>query len=370
MQVDSAATSGTTIQNTTTVTSTTADTVQANNTSTVASSVAEETVPLECNVTTANVPGDPRTVELTDDADGFGGALIITGTSRNDAIVVIPYSTNRLRVLFSGKNVGTFDRSAVQHIVIFGGAGNDSIVINASLSIRSTLFGEDGNDVLVGAKGDDGLDGGSGNDVLYGLGGNDTICGEDGNDRIFGGNGNNNVGGDAGNDKVFGENGSDLVLGGDGNNCLYGGTGNDQLFGQAGNDQMFGESSNDSLAGGDGNDKLFGGAGNDLLIGGNGNDQLYGDAGDDVLISGTTANDEDAEALAAIVSELGARRSVNNRINNLRFGSGNNGDVTLDDASVVDDGSNDTLYGGAGTDWFFTGLGDKVRGPHRNEQVN
>jgi len=368
-QVNSSVDAGTTISNTAVVTSTTAETSQTNNTSTVTTDVGQTATPLTCEVTTTNIVGDPRTATLGEDADGLGGALVVTGTSRNDVIVVVPVAHNGLRVLFNGRNIGTFDRSAVQHIVVFGGSGNDTIVVNASLSIPATLLGEAGNDVILGARGDDQIDGGDGNDHLYGLGGNDTICGGNGNDFLFGGNGNDLVGGDAGNDHVFGENGNDLVLGGDGNDFLYGGLGNDQLFGQAGNDFLFGDPGNDTLVGGDGNDKLFGSSGRDLLIGSAGKDQLFGESGDDILIGGSTANDENVEALAAILSELNSGNDFNTRINNIRNGGGNTGGFALDDSSVSDDGERDELFGGPGNDWFLAGSNDRIRDRSRNDQV-
>src|SRR5262245_13804352 len=253
------------------------DTAAANNLSNVATVtiiVNPAPPPLlpVCEITTLNAPGNAGSATLTDDADNPGdGVLIVTGTNGNDVIVVEPRPVNaaQLRVKRNGELVGIFDRASVQHIVVFGLAGNDTIVVNAALSQTATLFGNEGNDQLFGGRGADGLDGGSGNDRLFGGRGNDTLCGGDGNDFVDGQAGNDLVGGDAGNDQLFGEAGNDQLLGGDGNDKLYGGTGNDELFGQAGNDKLFGENGNDILVGGEGNDTLYGGLGRDILIGGN-----------------------------------------------------------------------------------------------------
>jgi uncharacterized repeat protein (TIGR01451 family) len=370
VEVDSGA-SGTTISNSATVTTTTGDTVAANNVDTTLTDVdGDGGGPLVCIVETFNLPGAAGSVELVDDADNPGfGAIIITGTSRSEAIVVIPINGNRLRVLINGRNRGTFDRDEVQHIVVFAGSGNDTVVINATLTQDATLFGENGNDHLFGARGEDGLDGGNGNDFLYGGSGDDILCGGFGRDFAFGQGGNDIVGGDDGNDHLFGEGGNDVILGGNGNDFLYGGVGNDELFGQAGNDFLFGGPGNDILSGGDGNDRLFGSTGNDLLIGGNGSDQLFGESGDDILIGGSTAFDENQFALEGILDELNAGGSFSTRVNNLRLGTGISG-IALDEFSVFDDGASDQLWGGSGTDWFITGPGDRIRDRRNGEPVN
>jgi uncharacterized repeat protein (TIGR01451 family) len=327
---------------------------------------------LVCEVLTDNVEGAAGTAVLGDDADNPGSnVLLVTGTARNDVIIVEPNPKNRsqLRVLLNGKVIGTAAKADVSRIVAFGLEGNDKIIVNASLFTPATLFGGAGNDQLFGARGSDALDGGAGNDKLFGLGGNDLLCGGDGNDFIFGGAGNDFAGGDAGNDQVFGEGGNDILLGNDGNDKLFGGTGNDGLIGGAGNDQLFGESGNDALSGGEGNDKLFGGAGRDILVGGLGNDFLTGDAGDDILIGGETDFDDNLDAVQAIMAEWSSRNNYNTRVNNIRFGGGLNDPFTLDDSSVFDDFSKDDLIGGGNQDLFFVGNNDKLRDRAKNEQV-
>jgi uncharacterized repeat protein (TIGR01451 family) len=372
VQVDSTAAPGSEISNTVTVTTTTTDSNPTNNTDTETTTVQPLGLP-ECEVTTLNSPGEPGTASIEDDADNPGeNVLIVTGTSKNDVIVVEPQpkSKGMFRVVQNKRVIVTFISTDVPRIVVFGLAGNDVITVNSSMSQSSKLFGDEGNDVIKGGKGDDGIDGGSGNDKLYGIGGNDTICGGDGNDIVFGGSGNDLIGGEAGNDKLYGESGNDLVLGGDGNDNLYGSSGDDRLYGQLGNDLIYGDSGNDIAVGGDGNDKIYGGAGRDLLIGGVGVDSLFGGAGDDILIGGTTAHDEDDDALQAILSEWASSRNYNTRITNLKTGGGNNGVFTLDDATVSDDGDKDTLAGEGNQDWFLVGDNDKVKDKAKNELLN
>ena len=82
---------------------------------------------------------------------------------------------------------------------------------------------------------------------------------------------------------LFGEAGDDLIIGNDGADTLDGGSGADQLFGHAGDDVIDGGSENDILAGGDGRDILLGGDHNDELYGEQQDDVLVGGSGDDVL---------------------------------------------------------------------------------------
>jgi Ca2+-binding RTX toxin-like protein len=138
---------------------------------------------------------------------------------------------------------------------------------------------------------------------------------------------------------------------------LLGGGGNDTLDAQ-------GSVAANVLVGGAGNDTLLGGSGNDILIGGLGSDLLHGYAGDDILIAGTTSYDSNLAALCALQREWGrSDASYTTRVNHLRGGAGGfNGAYILTTATVFDDGVSDTLYGEAGSDWFFariTGNGPK-----------
>jgi Ca2+-binding RTX toxin-like protein len=49
---------------------------------------------------------------------------------------------------------------------------------------------------------------------------------------------------------MYGEGGNDILVGGDGNDYLHGGTGNDNLTGGAGNDTLVGGAGNDKLTSG------------------------------------------------------------------------------------------------------------------------
>ena len=81
-------------------------------------------------------------------------------------------------------------------------------------------------------------------------------------------------------------------------NCVL-----ENLIGTAFADVLQGNAANNLILGGAGNDTLWGGAGRDVLIGGLGRDIIRGSWDDDLLIGGTTAFDNDRQALRAIMAE-------------------------------------------------------------------
>jgi PKD repeat protein len=136
------------------------------------------------------------------------------------------------------------------------------------------------------------------------------------------------------------------------------------MFGGDGVDTLIGGNGNDRLLGGDDCDLLIGRQGNDLLIGGEGTDLIVGESGSDILIAGTTAFDDDLEALDLIMAEWTSSHSYDQRVANLTELGLNpgaedrlNGDIFLiaegENSTVFDDGVTDFLMGGGGKDLFF-----------------
>ncbi|MGN6109715.1 MAG: calcium-binding protein [Kofleriaceae bacterium] len=277
---------------------------------------------------------------------------------------------------FSGAGSAATGAAFPTSVIVYGGAGND------------TLRGGAGNDVLHGGDGDDVFTTGAtadGDDVLNGNAGTDTADystrtaaltitidavaddGESGEaDRVStdievvkGGSGNDTITGSAGPDTLYGGPGDDTLIGGRGNDVLYGDAGNDVfdegpatsgadvINGGAGidrvsyaqrtnpvvvnignvladdgetmeNDKILGDVEN--VTGGSGNDTIVGSAANNVLDGGPGNDTISGGLGNDVL-------------------EGGAGNDVLN---------GNEGDDTFDEGSA--DSGLDTMNGGPGID--------------------
>ena len=218
-----------------------------------------------------------------------------------------------------------------------GGAGNDM------------LFGQTGNDTLLGNGGFDFLFGGSENDTLTGGDADDQVFGESGNDRMIWNPGDDtdlNEGG-AGDDtvEVNGGGGAEvftttangtrvrfdrldpapfsidigtsenLVLNANGGNDSFSATGNLAALikitvdGGAGDDTLLGSNGVDLLLGGDGNDFIDGQQGNDTALMGAGDDTFQWDPGDgsdivegqdgsDTMLFNGSAGDEIFEASA------------------------------------------------------------------------
>ena len=79
-------------------------------------------------------------------------------------LVVDNDTTVKLRKTFTGVNAIRFD----------GGGGNDSLIVDPSVSLPVTLIGGAGNDTLTGGSGPNTFAGGSGNDLITSRGANDT----------------------------------------------------------------------------------------------------------------------------------------------------------------------------------------------------
>jgi CSLREA domain-containing protein len=76
-----------------------------------------------------------------------------------------------------------------ERLVIFTSGGDDLVLTDESsgkFDIPLELYGQDGNDVLVGGAASDMLLGGKGNDVLFGMGNSDFLTGESGDEVLIG----------------------------------------------------------------------------------------------------------------------------------------------------------------------------------------
>jgi Ca2+-binding RTX toxin-like protein len=305
------------------------------------------TIHHEGAVPDAKVTTTVTVVSLLNHGQGFGdtNSLVIGAVLSGGTIRVVPVGkqtgalTDTVKVLINGKvqinsDTGGTTFSGFNTITIYGQAGNDDMEVAGSVKKSAALFGSGGNDRM---------NGGAGNDTIFGDAGNDFINGGLGNDLIFGGDGSDVIDGDLGNDHIYGQAGNNTIIGGLGKNILVGG---------------------------DGNDKIIARLGRNIMIGGNGSDKLYGNAGDDILIAGSTAYDEDDVALQAILDEWASGDRYSDRVSFVRSGGGANGVFTLDDSTVFDDGAVDTLIGDRGRDWFWVGVGDKIKDRAKNEIVN
>ncbi|MFY0632808.1 MAG: Hint domain-containing protein [Vannielia sp.] len=170
---------------------------------------------------------------------------------------------------------------------------------------KDTVYGGDGNDIIITGDDDDYIEGGNGNDTINAGYDDDTIFGGNGNDYIVGGEGNDIIDGGAGDDIIYG--GLDPVFpdvlnipddAGDlrpdnGDDVIHGGAGNDTIYGQDDDDLIYGDEGDDYIDGGVDDDTIYGGTGNDTIIGGEGEDKLYGDDDRDTFIGGNAGDHVD-----------------------------------------------------------------------------
>ncbi|MAU97264.1 MAG: hypothetical protein CMP81_15500 [Fulvimarina sp.] len=191
------------------------------------------------------------------------------------------------------------------------GAGDDLYDGFADSQVGGAVYGDAGNDDLLGGDNSDTLYGGSDNDDLSGGLGTDLVFGEDGNDRIIGDAdaANDFYNGGANNDTITyvgasigvrlhlgleyalsAEIGFDRLIsfetaaGGGGDDIMTASATTLTLSGNGGNDIVNGASGNNTLFGGSGDDTIRGFSGFDTIDGGSGNDTLTGDFNADTFV--------------------------------------------------------------------------------------
>jgi Ca2+-binding RTX toxin-like protein len=250
------------------------------------------------------------------------GILTVNGDGQANAIVVTCESGN-LRVNDAAPTGGRVRCASVESILVRAGDGPDGVDLTAvdreafDVLLEIGVFGEAGNDTLIGSALADQLDGGGGVDTLRGLGGQDRLIPGGGGGALVGGKGKDTaaLAGDGEwlvNDARI-DHASDVttlqgvetvtIAGGpdadsvtavafSGAVLLRGGEGEDELRSGSGRDHLIGGPGDDVLAGGDGNDLLEGEQGADELRGGDGNDQLLGGAGEDECVGGSGADSQ------------------------------------------------------------------------------
>src|SRR5688572_32100997 len=140
-----------------------------------------------------------------------GDILTVTGDSNANKIDVW-FDGDSINVWVNNTPHSSFNDNALtnQLIVVYGGAGNDTIncyggedVYNVPFPCR--LYGEDGNDSIEGSDNAD---------IIYGGAGYDTVRSWDAADSVFGGSGfGDNDDSVAGDDLLYGDAGNDVIRG-------------------------------------------------------------------------------------------------------------------------------------------------------------
>ncbi len=261
---------------------------------------------------------------------------------------------------------------------------------------RDVLEGTDGRDVIYSGRGDDEIRGFGGHDLLCGGPGNDLINGNDGDDRIDAQRGGGNVSGGPGDDyatgfHISGDGGDDRLVCAVGWNYInvFAGPGHDvvdcrdadraSIVGSTGNDRLIGSVLADAISAGPGNDVLRGLGGADSLIGGADDDQIWGGAGRDTAHYSPAPNPVRVDLADELARGWGTdelvdiERIFGSAFDDTLLGDGGrnffigyNGEDVLKGRGGNDglggdfppsdlrqQGSDDRIYGGSGTDIVF-----------------
>jgi Ca2+-binding RTX toxin-like protein len=211
---------------------------------------------------------------------GGKGDDTIAGSAGNDTVLA---EENADLVDYRGQTGLILVRGGAGNDSIWGGTSADKLYGELD---SDTIRGGFGSDTIEGGPNDDLIYGNQENDKITVSGtdpvGQDTVYGGQGNDTIDYANVLNSandsqlVYGNLGQDTILGGVGADTVYGGQENDTIRGGGGQDRLFGNLGEDLIYGNAANDILMGVGGNDTLYGGKQNDILEGGLGVDLLWG----------------------------------------------------------------------------------------------
>jgi hypothetical protein len=107
-------------------------------------------------------------------------------------------------------------------IGVAGPATSQPAEANPCATLKPTVRGASGDEILRGTSRDDVIFARDGEDTVKGFGGDDVICGGLGHDALFGGRGD---------DRIYGAGGSDRLIGGSGRDRTHGGAGTDSCRG-------------------------------------------------------------------------------------------------------------------------------------------
>jgi serralysin len=199
--------------------------------------------------------GNDRLILLrNDDLAGLNDGVANMGAGRD--VVITSFEMSGTFNLDGGNDffasAGSIFGPSFNRITVFGGAGNDLIVVSTENCVYQ---GELGNDIFVSDGANNTFDGGVGNDTYSAEAADsaasidlaagtafarfnlesdvftniENVRGSQSDDRIFGDSGNNRIDGLAGNDAIDGDPGNDTISGGAGTNELFGNAGIDTL---------------------------------------------------------------------------------------------------------------------------------------------
>ncbi|MEG4441508.1 calcium-binding protein [Microcoleus sp. AT9_B5] len=355
----------------------------------------------DSNQVDLNLPGlGPDTIFAGAGADfirtsTLGGSLIF-GQGDNDTLISVgPNDT-----LYGGEDEDSI-RSQRTPALLFGDAGNDTIVAEA----RASVYGGLGEDLIQGTVEANLMFGNEGADtILGGAQRGDSLYGGKDNDSLgfFIAGGGNNLGlpltggfaGNEGSNFLRGDLGDDLVVGINVRDSLYGGKGNDTLRGVASNSYLSGDLDDDilvitnstqsspfapgavitigiertTLLGGGGNDSIVGGIGDfgggrNFFDGGDGNDTMRVFATQDTALGGAGDDFIESASVPDVLSSVGASSSFPG------FAGRNLLDGGVGNDTIVAAFVTDTMIGGEGND-SLSGTFTNAAGGDGNDTID
>ncbi|WP_170401511.1 calcium-binding protein [Ruegeria arenilitoris] len=297
-----------------------------------------------------------NTANMLDELKLYDGSGVLTGTvDLSTWTDILTYGTPENDVI----SVANIDTDATNEI--YGGGGNDRLLMNSSLTVVDTVYGGDNNDEIRGYKGGDFLYGDAGFDEIYGGEGDDTIEGGADDDELYGESGGDTISGDDGNDLIDGAQGGDILSGGDGNDEIDGGAGADTLNGGDGNDLLKPGSDTDidTIDGGDGEDTVEFTLSVDVDLAAGTVDTLRNGTNDDTIVN--VENVKGSDSADIIDGDSGANKLWGNGASDTLNGHGGDdhlygaigSDILSGDAGddfISGDAGHDTIIGGTGVD--------------------
>ncbi len=308
---------------------------------------------------------NPASVVITENAGNGTDTLDFSFISTDVSVWI---NSNAIYSAFTNQTLQTIWPGSFENLI--GGTGNDVFTGN---NVANTIEGGAGDDSLYGFGGDDILQGSAGDDLLVGGLGSDSLIGGNQNDRyLFATTAEQetdtileDAGTLSGIDTLSFVNVSDPVTI---NLNIKSPTVqsvhiNRSLILQYNLETVIGGTGHDVIIGNAAGNSINGGAGRDILVGGgNSTDELVGGTGDDVLIPGISIDELIHPNWITRFTELRSTwtsaASYTDRVNSLRNGAGPGNSSLQAGWNLLNDSQTDTLTGGSGQDWYFSGLDD------------
>ncbi len=287
----------------------------------------------------------------TDTINDSGGIDTLNFSPTTTQSVTVDLSLATVQVINANLSLNLQSATTIENAI--GGSLNDSLTGN---TLANALTGRAGNDALAGGSGNDSYifdtDTALGTDTIIEFavgGGVDTL--DFSTTTTVG----VEVSLSLASAQVVNANLTLILSAGNSIENASGGSLDDILIGNTLENSLQGNAGDDVLSGLAGNDTLIGGPGKNLLFGGFGADMLTGGTSEDLMLGARYLLENDIDALGSLRAEWVSASNFNNRVGHLlgTIAGGLNNGFTLNQATVKEDFSPDTLTGGTGRDWYL-----------------